>query len=370
MTTKKLITLATTAVVLGGVAYMSAKRNNPQSPSEVGKPVLKALDLTPETGVQRIEVSDNGQKTLILEGTDAGWVVKSFFDYPADITKIRENLLTLKDLKIGQVATGRTLSNTHLVDLQNAAGKSLATLRLGEMHLREATGQMAMYGGGAYPDGRYIATEGDTVYLVSETLESFDGDPKRWVDTQIANVPVVQVAAAEFTVDGEHLKLEKNGSAWTLEGLGEDEALDTSKLYGIDSVLSQLHFTNVADPALTEEQFGFTTGTVYKVTLKSGEFYTVTIGNAAGTDRYCKLSATFTPADIPVESAEGENPNPAARAAKLSANAKIAEMINTFNATSAKWVYLIPAYSADTMSKRRADVVKAKEEPKPEEEEQ
>jgi len=362
MTTKKLITLAAVAAVLGGLAYVSSNSKQLKTPALVGKPVLASLDLG-ESGVQRIEVSDNGQKHLILESTDNGWVIKTLFDYPADILKIREHLLTLSDLKIGQVAKGQKLGHARVVDLQNAAGKSLATLRLGEMSMREATGQTAMYGGGAYPDGRYIATEGDTVYLVSETLDAFDGDPKHWANTQIANVPAIQFERAEFTVDGETLTLEKNNNEWTLEGLGEDEALDASKLWGIDSALGNLHFSNVADPALTDEQLGMATGAVYRMILKNGEFYTATLGNTVGADRYIKISATFTPEEIPLTPAEDEAPNPATRAAKLSRNAKIAEMIDTFNATSGKWVYLIPARAADTLIKRRADVVKAKEEP-------
>ncbi|MCL1920696.1 MAG: DUF4340 domain-containing protein [Kiritimatiellaeota bacterium] len=365
MTTKKLITLAAAAAVLGGLAYMSSNAKKLKTPALAGKPVLKTLDLE---AVQRIEVSDNGQKGLTLESTDAGWVVSSLFGYPADITKIRENLLALADLKIGQVAKGKKLGDARLVDLQDAAGKSLATLRLGEMKMREATGQMAMYGGGAYPDGRYVATEGDAVYLVKETLDAFDGDPNRWIDTQLAAVPVIQITSAEFTVEGERLTLAKNAGTWALDGLGEGEELDASKLHGIDSVLGRLSFSAVADPALTDEQLGFTTGAVFRVALTGGETYTATLGAAAGADRYFKISAAFTPEDIPVEPAEGEDPNPAVRASKLSRNAKIAEMVNDFNAIAGKWVYLIPAYTADAMTKRRADVVKPKEPPKPEEE--
>jgi len=349
MTTKKLITLAAAAAVLGGLAYVSSNRKQLKTPPQTGKPVLTALgDIN---AVQRIEVSDNGQKPLTLEGTDAGWVLTSHFGYPADIVKIRENLLALKDLKIGQVATGKKLDHALVVDLQNASGKSLASLRLGEKHLREATGQMAMYGGGAYPDGRYVATESDAVYLVTETLDAFDGDPKRWADTQIASVPRTDIVTAEFTVGGEHLKLEKkDGAAWALEGLGEKEELDTAKLYAADSALSALNFSTIADPALSDEQLGMATGTVYKATLKTGEAYTAKIGSAVGGDRYLKISASFTPTGTN----ETENAQATARA-------------EAFNAKAAKWTYLIPSYTADGMSKRRADVVKAKEEPKQEE---
>jgi hypothetical protein len=38
-----------------------------------------------------------------------------------------------------------------------------------------------------------------------------------------------------------------------------------------------------------------------------------------------------------------------------------------FNAKAGKWTYTVSSYSAENLSKRRADLVKAKEEPKKEE---
>jgi len=345
MTAKKVTTLVVAAAVLGGLAYWSSNRGRIKTPSLAGKPVLKSVDLSQ---VGRIEVTTNGKKNLILKGTDAGWTLESLFNYPADITKIRANLLSLTDLKIGQVARDKKMENAILLDLQSAEGKSLAVLRLGEKRMREATGQMAMYGGGSYPDGRYVATEGEAVYLVKETLDAFDGDPTSWTETKIAAVPGSDITIAEFKVSGEVLKLERKDGNWTLAGLGEKEEMDTSKLYSIDSALSALTFTSVADPALTEEQAGFTTGVVYTATLKAGEVYTAKVGNSVGADRYVKVSATFTPT--------GTN---------ATENAAIKTKIEQFNANAGKWTYLIPSSSADNFSKRRADVVKAKEEPKP-----
>jgi len=352
MTTKKLITLAAAAAVLGGLAYVSTNTRKLKTPALTGKPVLAALDIS---AVQRIEVSDDGQKTLILESADSGWTVKTLFGYPADIVKIREHLLTLADLKIGQVAAAGQLGHARVVDLQNASGKSLATLRLGEKHLREATGQMAMYGGGAYPDGRYVATERDTVYLVAETLDAFDGDPKRWVDTQLTSIQGLQIATAEFTADGETLKLEKKDGAWALDGLGEQEELDTSKLFAVDNALGNLHFTSIADPALTDEQLGMVTGAVYKVTFSNGATYTATLGAASGSDRYFKISATFTSPEPDAEAA-GHLQQAQGLQNKIQAAA-----IEVFNAKHANWVYLIPAHTAGNMTRCRADVVKAKE---------
>jgi hypothetical protein len=351
MTTQKLVSLAAVAAVLSGLAYYSNTSKKVKTPTQSGKPVLSGLDLS---DVSKIEAGPAGGKKLVLESSDAGWSIKSLFGYPADITKIRENLLALKDLKIGHVATGKKLGSAAIVDLQNAAGKSLATVRLGEKHLRQPTGEMEQFGGGGgFPDGRYVSAAGaDTVFLVKETLDAFDGDPKSWADTQIVSLPAADITAIELGCKGQTSTLTKKDGAWMLAGLTEKEEFDTSKSYGVESALNALNFNTVADPALTDAQLGMTTGAVFTVTLKSGERYTAKIGNSVevGTDRTFKISGSFTPA--------GTN---------AAENATLAKKIETFNAKVGKWAYVIPSYNAENMTKSRADLVKPKEEPKKEE---
>ncbi len=347
MTTKKLVSLTAIAAVLVGLAYLSNTSRKVKTPSLIGKPVLTNFDLS---DVAKIEAAAAGGKKLALESTDAGWVIKSLYGYPADITKIRENLLKLKDLKVGQVAAGKKIDAPSIVDIQNAAGKSLATLRLGEKHMRQPTGEMAQYGGGGFADGRYVSAAGsDTVVLVKESLEAFDGDSKSWTDTQIASVPAADITAIDLTKNGKTAKLSKKDGAWTIDGLGAKEEFDSSKSYGVESALNYLNFNTVVDPKLTDEQLGMTTGAVFKVTLKNGESYTAKIGNAAegGSDRYFRINAAFSPV--------GTN---------ATENAALTKKVETFNAKAGKWTYAIAPYSAENMTKVHADFVKIKEEPK------
>ena len=173
MTNKKLIILTAVAAVLVALAYLSSSSRKMKAPSIVGKPVVKKFDIS---AVARIEAGPAAKK-LVLASTDAGWVIESLYGYPADITKIRENLLARRSQ--GRPCGFRQETDDPiLIDLQNADGKSLATLRLGDKHMRQPTGEMAQFGGGGYPDGRYVAADGsDTVVLV-RIADAFDGDVK------------------------------------------------------------------------------------------------------------------------------------------------------------------------------------------------
>ena len=323
MKTKNLTVLAVVAAVLGLAAYFVGSGSRPAAAKLNGKSILPDLSVA---DVSRVEIGTN----LVLASSAEGWKIESLHGYPADRDKIADNLLKLAELKVGQVARGRKLGSETAVTLKDAFGKELASLKLGDKHSKKACGQAAMYGGG-YPDGRYVAFEGETV-LVKDSLDAFDGDAKKWCNTRIASISSSDVTAVKFSHGGETVELEKGtNSTWTLKGLGPKEELDTSKTYSLDSALSYLDFNSVADPKLTEADLGFSTGYVYTVTVKSGESNTVTrtatVGNKVkdGSDRYVKLD-------------------------------------------DGKWVFAISSYSAESMMKTRKDLVKEKkEEPKKDE---
>lgn len=322
MKTKNLVVLAVVATVLGIAAYLVGNGSRPAAAKLNGKSIFPGLSVA---DVTRVEIGTN----LVLASSADGWKIESLYGYPADRDKIAENLLKLAELKVGQVVRGRKLGAETSVALKDAFGKELASLKLGDKHSKKASGQAAMYGGG-YPDGRYVAFEGETV-LVKDALDAFDGDAKKWCNTRIASISSSDVTAVKFTHAGETVELEKGtNSTWTLKGLGPKEELDTSKTYSLDSALSYLDFNSVADPKLTEAELGFSTGFVYTVTVKNGESNTVTrtamIGNRVkdGSDRYFKLD-------------------------------------------DGKWVFAISSYSAESMMKTRKDLVKEKKEEKKEE---
>lgn len=344
MKSSKVIILAGVAVVLCGAAVVVKSNRRVRTPDLVGRKVLPPFNVS---DVARVEV--NGAKKVALAASDKGWTVDALHGYPADAKKITDEILKLKDLKAGPSASDVADASSTKVVLKDASGKELATLSMGDTHKGKPKGQMAMFGGGGYPDGRYVSMDGKTV-LVSETLEAFDGDPLKWVDRSICKVPSADVASVMYQKGGETVKLTRKDGKWELEGLGAKEEVDTSKTYSLDSALSYLDLTGVADPKLTEAELGFTTGAVYTATLKNGTVYTAKTGNATGSDRWVKVSASFK--------AVGTN---------TVENAKLEQAVKDFNAKVGKWTYSVSSYSADNMAKSRKDLVKAKEEPKKDE---
>lgn len=164
---------------------------------------------------------------LKLAAGDEGWVVETFHGYPADHAKLTENLLKLSELKVGQVARGKKLESPDTLVLRDAAGKELASLPLGERHAK-------------WGHGRYATFAGETV-LVSDTLDAFADNGKVWVETKIVDKP------------------------W-------------------------ISFNDIAE-GIAEDELGFATGVVAKVTIAGDTNRVATVGNVVkgGSDRYLKL---------------------------------------------------------------------------------
>jgi hypothetical protein len=341
---KKIIILLLAAAALVGAALWLKGGRSQKTPNVVGHKILPAFNIS---DVTRVEIT--GAKSLTLASGEAGWTVDALHGYPADGKKILDELLKLKELKAGQPAAGISNAAPTVVILKDAAGKELAKLEMGEQHRSAPRGEMAQFGGGGYPDGRYVAFEGTTV-VVNDALDAFNGDPKKWVDTKIGGITASDVKEVTYAKGKETVKLTRKDSTWTLEGLGPKEELDTSKTYSLDSALSYLNFSDVVDPKKTESELGFATGAVYTATLKNGITYTAKVGNKIGADSAFKVSAAFKPV--------GTN---------ATENAACEKTVKDFNDKVGKWTYTISSYSAESMSKTRKDLVKAKEEPKKEE---
>ena len=241
MSKKNLVVLVAAAVVLAAAAHFLGGASRPSAPKLGGRKILPGVSLA---DVSRVEAG-----AVALAATDAGWVVESMQGYPADRSKILENLRRLLDIKVGQVARGRALAEKTEVSLKDSEGRVLASVVLGEKHPK-------------WGFGRYVEFEGETV-LVSDALDAYDGDPKRWCDTKIVDTP------------------------W-------------------------ISFTSLADPGTADDATGFSTGVVATVTIAGDTNRLATVGNPLpdGSGRYLHLEGEPWIFVVPSYSAERLLPKP------------------------------------------------------------
>jgi hypothetical protein len=334
----KLFGLVLAAVVLGLLASWTGRSRQPQKPAQLGKPVLPGLSIN---AVGRIEIVQQ-DRTVTLANSDDGWVVPSLYNYPADVVKIRENLLALRDLTVGAIQRGARIDSTNatLVDLQDDAGKPLASIRLGDVR----TKPNANYGWNM-PDGRSVAANAsDTVFLVKDSLSAFEPDVKTWINTEVLSVQASDIASVALSGPDGAATLDRSSGTLALTGLATGESCDPSKVSGVESALDNLRFVDLADPALSDAQTGMATGHTFTVTTTDGTIYAARIGAAAPnrSDRYLRIAVSAQP--VSTNAAE---------------HASVTLQATELNRSVSPWLFLIPAWNADTMTRSRAHFIQA-----------
>lgn len=249
MTNKNLIVMGGVAAVLAIAGYLVGGRSAAKTPRLNGLRLADAFDIEKVAAVE-IGPSAAGQSVKLAAG-DAGWVVSTYQDYPADRKRIVENLLRLQEAKVGQVIRGKKIeaADRMPVAIRDAAGVELGSFVLGARHEK-------------WGFGRYAQFKGETV-LVGDTLDAFAADPKSWCDTKIVDEPYIS-------------------------------------------------FRDLAAPTLKEEELGLATGVVAKVTIGGDTNRTVTVGNKlpGGSERYLKIEGEKWVFIVPDYSVEKLLPKP------------------------------------------------------------
>jgi len=380
MKAKHLLILFVLAAGMAVLAYVTSRRPEAVTPDRVGRRVFPEL---PVNEIRRLCVTSPGSTATVARVGDR-WVCFERFNYPADFVKVKEALLALADLKVGQVVRieperrdelgllpppgpagdGADARGTR-VEVFAEDGHVVASLLLGKEHVRQPDGAPAGFRGS--PDGRYVSTgPGGDVYRISDALQVFSDRPTDWIDAELLNVPGADVRRITITgPDREPVNLIRGeDGSLRLAGLAGDEEADSSKLYGVESALSYLRFTDVVDPATTDEELGMAQPTVFQATTTQDVQYTVWIGGSpeASDDRSIRIGVALAAAAPPAGATDAEQPGAAEEGETGEDKGVDPEEILRLNDQLSKWTYAIPSYKAEALTRSRADLLKKKAE--------
>ena len=380
MNGKKLITLLVVALVLIGLAVVSKKKQNVAQPVQSGQPVLPNLQVN---DITRVTV-ESAESTATVSRVEDKWISMDKHGYPIDFARLREVMIALSELKIGQVlrltdeqkasmliAAPEAGGGGTRVTLQGKDGKAAATLLLGKEHKRQSASPSPY---GSHPDGRYVSADnGKTVCLVGEPLNRLTDQPVEWLDTEIVNVQAADIEQITVEVaDQDALVFNLADDKMVLDGLKANEEMDSAKDYTIKSGLNYLRFKDVADPELTDAEMGFDAPAIYRVRTSKGETYTAQIGGTVGDDgdRYLRIRVELEPEAVVEEApkAEGEEETPEAIAAaasvkeqKAKERAELEAAVTKLEKRLSRWTYVIAAHESESLILKRDDLVKEKE---------
>jgi hypothetical protein len=204
-------------VTIAAAFYVSTLRDAPHETP--GLALLPALpgDLNAVTAVTVRKGS--ATPTLTLHKVGQQWSVAERADYPADVSKLRLLLVTLRDAKIVEA---KTLDPARFPQIgvedpvdAGAAGAEVAVLTAG--------GNSAVIVGKAVGGGNFVRRQGENRAYSVEPSITVETEPRFWIDARLIDVPVALIQSVEFKPAA--------GAVFTLHRL--NPADDTFSLDGV-----------------------------------------------------------------------------------------------------------------------------------------
>jgi hypothetical protein len=272
---------------------------------------------------------------VTLQRGDSGWGVAERAGYAADFGRISELILKLSDLEavqsvpVAEADYGALALRTEggnipreeagtNVELQDSAGKPIASLVLGKTHMTAPPGIRPEIGGTA--SGRYVlpGSPRDHAYLVAESFGDLQTTPGSWIDKTFVR-PAMPRRVEVQSKDGKWtLTRDAAGAQWTMEGLRKNQSLDMAKAMSIDSMLTGITVADAPDgpddvrvKPLEESPVTVTADTF------DGVRYVLTIGRGDADNLPVKVAAEALPDEPATEESKKARDEKLAEAAKF-----------------------------------------------------
>jgi hypothetical protein len=239
----KLKTLALAVAALAVLSVIAWFLQRPPAPAaadpRVGQPVLAATTLA---RTARIRLTDQGKTVLLVRQSDGPWIDSSYYDLPADFSKLSRFTDDLASAKVQRVVTrnpevlARLSFKDTAVALLDAGGKELWRLTLGK---------------GAESGGRFVQFADEPTGYLANLSVFLDADAKNWADSLLIVLKPEDVAAVEVGfAEGEPVVATraKKEDAWIAAKAPAGQRIDEAKVTSLLSSLTSLRFQDTSDP--------------------------------------------------------------------------------------------------------------------------
>ncbi len=358
MSDRKLLTLGIIAGVMVMLVVIQGRLSrSPARVSHAGSYLIQGLE---PAGIASIVIG-KGENPVKLVRQGNRFVVGNKAGYPAAIKKINDLLISCLDIVILDWVTDQA-DNYESLDVteekaqnvvkfldkddQVITGVVIGSSRLPELQMDKRTTYVRL-------------VSGADVYEAKD-VPLVQGSATDYIEREIVNVDDDEVVRVTVTgPEGSYtLRVaDGNDEDMVLEDMPAGKKLKTSVGRQVISALSYLNLSDV-DKESSFEEGKLTFDNTYVSELKDSTVYTFKIARADG-KTYVKCSAEYTDKSRVIE----EKKDPAQTEAKLLAPEKAAR----FTQRHSGWVYQVPEYKGDNLTKTMTELLEDIEEEKKEE---
>lgn len=289
------------AVLGGGALYYQyqERTRRPDNVATLGRTLFKDLKAADIAAIRIVEPKE----TLTVRRKDERWVIAERADFPADLAKVREFVLKVIGLKVGQSEALGEKDRARLnlddpgkkgetagtrVEFLNAENKPLGALLVGRKYFKREVDNPEK----ANADGRWVAlpAEAGTAFLVGDPLAQATVRTAEWVDRSSFQVEKVKTLQVRYP-GGEGWRIERtaDNAEWRLDGAKPGEKLDTARA---NAASYSLQLLEVADVAPKDADTGLDKPITVDATTLEGASYAIKVGRLAGENYYVTFSAS------------------------------------------------------------------------------
>lgn len=357
MRARNIVVLAAVTVVLIVAAVLAARWRAPDelAPRELLYPDLRAR----VNEVAEIRIEGKGRAVTLLRDGER-WGIREADNYPALFEKVKQVAVGLAELRLIEPKTSNPEfyvrlgvedpsaagANSMLLTLRDANGGELAQLIVGRNRMSRAAG-------GA--PGLYVRRPGAAQALLVEGRIDATSNPFDWFDRDLFDIRDERIRLIEITQpDGERLRLERGerGAPLALLDPPAGKEVQSEILLGrMGTLLEGMFADGVRSAAATQLPAEATRATVLTFDGLAVEVRTARFDGAGLAEFSFRFDALAAGETAPAAAAEAEPATDAAAQPDVAAEAA------ALNARLGGWLFEIPDYRFELLTRRVADLV-------------
>ena len=270
----------------------------------------------------KLRLSDQGKTVTLARQTDGTWRVTSYYDLPADFSKLSTLVGNLTDAKLQRLVTSNPERIARLefkdtkIELLDSADKELWSVTLGK---------------NADTGGRYVRFGAEQKAYLANLNAWLDADAKNWANPELLSLKAEDIAKVEMPFAESGLvtvSRAKKDADWTADKTPAGQKVKADKVSAVLSSVGNLRFSETNELTDPNAAAAKTNQRVFKLTAFDGKTYTVALGRkpeekklkapAATTDGKSGPAALGSVADLTKkDTASGTDAKPAEPAKPL-----------------------------------------------------
>ncbi len=221
----------------------------------------------------KLRLEDQGKTVTLLRQPDGIWCIASYFDLPADFTKLSAFTGSLTEAKLQRLVTTSTeriarleFKDTKIV-LLGAADKVIQSVTLGKR--AEAN------------SGRYVRFGTEQKAYLTDFNAQPSVDQLSWADTRLLDLKPEDISTVDITFsDGSTVALArmKKEAPWTTDRTPVGKRINVGKISSLISSNCSVRYSNIVDPGDANVTAAKAHLRLVKLTTFDGQTYAVALG--------------------------------------------------------------------------------------------